>query len=175
MLITIAIVLGILLAAILGYAATRADSFRVQRTARIQAPPEKVFDLIQDFHRWSVWSPWERLDPAMKKTYTGAERGNGAVYQWAGNRKAGEGRMEITDTSQSRRVTIKLDFLKPFEGHNITEFQLEPKGSSTEVTWEMHGPQVYLAKVMSVFVSMDSMVGKDFEAGLAKMKAVAEK
>jgi uncharacterized protein YndB with AHSA1/START domain len=170
----IAIAMGILLAAILGYAATRPDTFRVQRTTRIQAPPEKIFDLIHDFHRWASWSPYEKLDPAMRKTFSGAERGKGAVYQWAGNKKAGEGRMEITDTAPGSKVVIKLDFLKPFEGHNIAEFTLEPDGGSTAVTWALHGPLAYPMKVMCMFMSMDSMVGKDFEAGLANLKSVAE-
>ena len=172
---TIAIAVGVLLAAILGYAATRPDTFRVQRTTRIQAPPEKIFDLIHDFHRWASWSPYEKLDPAMSKTFSGAERGKGAVYQWAGNKKAGEGRMEITDTAPPSKVAIKLDFLKPFEAHNVAEFTLEPVGSSTDVTWALYGPQAYPMKVMCIFMSMDNMVGRDFEAGLANLKAVAER
>jgi uncharacterized protein YndB with AHSA1/START domain len=175
MFITIAIIVGILLAAILGFAATKPGMFRVQRAQRIQAPPERIFELINDFHRWASWSPWEKVDPAMKKTFTGAVSGRGAVYEWAGNRKAGQGRMEITDTSPGSKVTIKLDFLKPFEGHNTAEFTLESKGSSTDVTWAMYGPQAYVAKIMSVFISMDSMIGKDFDSGLSNMKAIAEK
>jgi uncharacterized protein YndB with AHSA1/START domain len=175
MLYTILIVVGILLAAILGFAATKPGAFRVERAKSIQAAPERIFDLINDFHRWDSWSPWEKLDPTMKKTFSGAVSGKGAVYEWAGNSKAGQGRMEITDTSPSSKVTIKLDFIKPFEGHNIAEFTLDAQGGSTNVTWAMFGPQAYMAKVMSVFVSMDSMIGKDFEAGLNNMKAIAEK
>jgi len=175
MLSTIAIGLGILLAAILGFAATKPATFRVERAKSIQAPPDKIFELINDFHRWASWSPYEKLDPAMKKTFTGAPSGKGAVYAWAGNGKAGEGRMEITDTSPSSKVTIKLDFLRPFEGHNIAEFTLEPKGGSTNVTWAIHGPQPYILKVMTTFFSMDNMLGKDFEAGLDNLKAIAEK
>jgi hypothetical protein len=110
----------------------------------------------------------------MKKTYSGAASGKGAVYEWAGNSKAGEGRMEITDTSPRSRVTIKLDFLKPFEGHNTAEFTLEPKGGSINVTWATFGPQPFVLKLMSIFISMDKLLGKEFEAGLANMKAVAE-
>ena len=111
----------------------------------------------------------------MKRTHSGAASGKGAVYEWEGNSKVGKGRMEIVDTSPPSKVTVKLDFLKPFEGHNVAEFTLEPKGDSTNVTWAMHGPAPYISKLMAVFVSMDSMVGKDFEAGLANMKAAAEK
>jgi uncharacterized protein YndB with AHSA1/START domain len=171
---TVAIVIGILLAAILGYAATKPGVFRVQRAKSIQAPPAKIFELINDFHRWVSWSPWEKLDPTMKKTFSGAASGKGAVYAWAGNSKAGEGRMEITDTTPGSKVTIKLDFLKPFEGHNTAEFTLEPKGEFTSVTWAMFGPVPFVMKVMSTFFSMDKMLGRDFEAGLTNMKAIAE-
>jgi uncharacterized protein YndB with AHSA1/START domain len=173
--ITVAIVAGVLLAAILGYAATRPGAFRVQRFKTIQAPPAKIFELIDDFHNWASWSPWEKLDPAMKKTFTGGVRGKGAVYAWAGNNKAGEGRMEITDTSPGSMITIKLDFLKPFEGHNTAEFTLEAQGEFTNVTWAMYGPVPYVMKVMTIFFSMDNLIGKDFEAGLNNMKAIAEK
>ena len=115
------------------------------------------------------------MDPAMKRTYSGAASGKGAVYAWEGNSKVGEGRMEITESSPPSKVTIKLDFVKPIEGHNTAEFALEPKGDSTNVTWSMYGPSAYIAKVIGIFVSMDKMIGKDFEAGLANMKAVAEK
>jgi uncharacterized protein YndB with AHSA1/START domain len=171
---TVAIAAGILLAAILGYAATRPDAFRVQRAKSIQAPPQKVFDLINDFHHWASWSPYEKLDPTMKKTFSGAANGKGAVYAWAGNSKAGEGRMEITDASPGSKVSIKLDFLKPFEGHNTAEFTLESRGEFTNVTWAVFGPVPYVMKVMSMFFSMDKMLGKDFETGLTNMKAIAE-
>ena len=171
--ITIAIV--VLIAAFLGFAATKPDTFRVQRAANIKAPPEKIFSLINDLHSWGSWSPYEKKDPTMKRTHSGAANGKGAVYAWEGNKEIGKGSMEITESSPSSRVTIKLDFVKPFEAHNIVEFTLEPKGDSTNVTWAMHGPNPYLAKVMSIFFSMDRMVGKDFETGLANLKAVAEK
>jgi hypothetical protein len=157
-----------------GHTATKPDSFRVERSTSVQAPPEKLFELIGDFHRWGSWSPWEKLDPAMKKTYSGAASGPGAVYAWAGNGKAGEGRMEIVSAVPYSRIAIKLDFLKPFEGHNTAEFTMDPKAGATKVTWAMYGPQSYMLKVMSLFFSMDAMVGKDFEEGLAKMKAIAE-
>jgi len=110
----------------------------------------------------------------MKRTFAGAESGKGAVYEWAGNSKAGQGRMEITASVPSSKIVIKLDFLKPFEAHNTAEFTLDRQGSATNLTWATFGPQVYMAKVMSVFVSMDNLIGKDFEAGLANMKAIAE-
>ena len=174
MLKTIAIIVVVLIAAILGYAMTMPDNFRVQRTTSIKAPPEKIFPLINDLHRWGSWSPWEKMDPEMKRTYSGSASGKGAAYAWQGNRKVGEGRMEIADTSPPSKVTIKLDFMKPFEAHNTAEFTLEPKGDSTNVTWAMYGPSEYMAKVIGVFVSMDKMIGKDFETGLANLKTVAE-
>src|SRR5258708_36464258 len=170
---TIAIAVVILFAALLGFAATRPDTLRVQRAKSIEAPPEEIFALIHDFHQWGSWSPYEKLDPTMKRTYSGAPGGKGAVYEWAGTSKVGSGRMQITDTFPRSRVTIKLDFLKPFECHNVAEFTLDAYGDSTSVTWAMQGRKRYLAKVMSIFLSMDKLIGKDFEAGLADIKAVA--
>jgi uncharacterized protein YndB with AHSA1/START domain len=172
---TIAIVIGILLAILLAYAATRPNSFRVQRSLEVQAPPERIFALINDFHKWELWSPYEKLDPAMKKTYSGPVSGTGAAYAWSGNSKAGEGRMEILSTVPQWNISIKLDFLKPFEGHNTAEFSMEPRAGATKVTWAMYGPQKFMLKLMSIFLSMDKMVGKDFERGLANIKAVAER
>lgn len=175
MLKTVVIVLVVAVAAILGYAATRPDAFRVERAASIKAPPEKIFPLINDFHKWAGWSPWEKMDPAMKRTHSGAAEGKGAAYAWEGNSKVGEGRMEVLESAPPSRIVIKLDFIKPIEGHNTAEYTLVPKGDTTEVTWAMYGPSPFISKVMQVFVSMDSMIGKDFEAGLASMKALAEK
>ncbi len=172
---TIAIVVVVLIAGVLAFAATRPDAFRVERSVTIKAPPEKIYPYIDDFNRWSVWSPWEKLDPAMKRTFSGAPAGKGAVYAWQGNGKVGEGRMEILESSPSSKLLIKLDFIKPFEGHNTAEYTLVPAGDSTRVTWAMYGPAPYISKLMGVFVSMDSMIGKDFEAGLANLKAAAEK
>ena len=120
-------------------------------------------------------SPWEKRDPNMKRTYSGAERGPGAVYQWDGNSEVGAGRMELTESTPSSHVAVKLDFIKPFEGHDVAEFTLVPAGDSTNVTWRMHGPNRYLGKVMMVFINMDKMLGKDFDQGLAGLKAAAEK
>ena len=172
--IAVVVLLVVPLAAILVFAATKPDTFRVQRAASIQAPPERIFPLINDFHRWGSWSPYEKLDPAMKRTYSGTTNGKGAVYEWDSDGKAGRGRMEITDTSAPSKVAIKLDFFKPFESHNMVEFTIEPKGDSTNVTWAMHGPNLYIGKVMSIFFNMDNMIGKDFETGLANIKALAE-
>ena len=170
----IALVVVVLLAALLVFAATRPDTFRVQRSASIKAPPERIFALINDYSSWGSWSPYEKKDPAMKRTYSGAASGKGAVYEWEGNKDVGQGCMEITDTSSPSKVGIKLDFIKPFEAHNIVEFTLQPVGDSTNVTWAMQGHTPYFAKVIHVFFDMDSMVGKDFEAGLANLKTLAE-
>jgi hypothetical protein len=171
----ILIVIVVALAAILIFAATKPDTFRVERSASIKAPAEKIFPLINDFHTWDAWSPWEKKDPAMKRTHSGSGSGKGAVYEWDGNSDVGKGRMEIVESAPPSKIRIKLDFLKPFEGHNFAEFTLEPKGDSTNVTWVMDGPSPYIAKVIGIFCNMDRMIGKDFEAGLANMKAAAEK
>ena len=169
----IAIAVVVALAALLLFAATRPDTFRVERRVAVQAAAEKIQPLITDFHRWSEWSPWEKLDPAMQRTFGGPASGTGSTYAWKGNKDVGSGRMEIKD-AQPAKVAIQLDFIEPFEGHNTTEFSLAPQGSGTEVTWAMYGPMPYVSKLMGVFMSMDSLIGKDFEKGLAQMKAVAE-
>lgn len=171
----IAVVVVALIAGVLIFAATKPDTFRVQRAASIKAPPEKVFALINDFNRWGAWSPWEKKDPAMKRNFGSATSGKGAVYAWEGNKDVGQGRMEIAQSSPPSKVAIKLDFVKPFEAHNVVEFTLEPNGDGTNVTWAMQGDTPYFAKIIHVFVDMDSMVGKDFETGLANLKAAAEK
>lgn len=173
--IIVVVLLVVLIAAVLIFAASKPDIFRVQRLASIKAPPGKIFALINDFRSWPAWSPYEKKDPAMKKTYSGAASGKGAVYEWEGDKNVGKGRIEIADASPPSKVTLKLDMIKPFAAHNIVEFTLEPIGDSTNVTWAMNGHTPYIAKVMHVFVDMDRMVGKDFEAGLANLKAVAEK
>jgi carbon monoxide dehydrogenase subunit G len=165
------VAIGVLLAV----AATRPNTFRVQRTGRIKAPPDKIYAFIDDFHRWPAWSPYENRDPAMKRSYEGAQSGVGAVYNWNGNKDVGSGRMEILDSKPGSKVTIKLDFLEPFEGHNTAEFTLEPEGDATDVTWSMNGPLAFVPRVMGMFMSMDSMIGKDFEAGLSNLKTQAEK
>ena len=175
MLKTIVIIVVVLIAGVLVLAATRPDTFRVQRSATIKAAPERIFALINDFQRWGAWSPWEHKDPAMKRTFGTATSGRGALYAWEGNKEVGQGRMEIAESVAPSRVAIKLDFLKPFEAHNMVEFVLEPRGETTNVTWSMTGKTPYFAKIVHLFIDMDRMVGKDFEAGLANLKAAAEK
>ena len=174
MLKTIAIAVVVILGGFLIYAATRPDTFRVERTATIKAPPERIFPLINDFQRWGAWSPFEKKDPAMKGTLSGAPSGSGAVYEWDGNKEIGQGRMEIVESVPPSRVTLKLDFTRPFKAHNIVDFTLEPRGDSTQVTWAIHGPSPFTSKVMGVVFNMDKMIGKDFEAGLAALKTVSE-
>ena len=171
----IALVVVAAIAAVLIFAATKPDVFRVQRAASIKAPPDKVFPFINDFKRWEAWSPWEKKDPAMKRSFGATTGGKGATYAWEGNKDVGQGSMEITQSVPSSRIALKLDFVKPFEGHNVVEFTLEPKGDATQVTWTMAGETPYFAKIIHVFIYMDSMVGKDFEAGLANLKSIAEK
>jgi hypothetical protein len=166
--------IAVLVAAVLLYATTKPDVFRVQRATTIKAPPEKIAAVLGDFHASEAWSPWEKMDPAMKRSYSGAAKGKGAVYAWEGNSKVGQGRMEITDATASR-VALDLDFVKPFEAHNKVVFILAPKGDATEVTWAMQGPVPYMAKIVHVFMDMDSMVGGQFETGLANLKTVTEK
>jgi uncharacterized protein YndB with AHSA1/START domain len=175
MLSTIAIVVVIALVVLLGFAATKPNTFQIKRAAVMQASPEKVFALINDFHDWALWSPWEKLDPTMQRTYSGAANGQGTVYAWEGKGKVGAGRMEILEAIAYSSITIKLDFIKPFEGHNTAVFTLEKQADSTKVTWTMSGPQPYMGKLMTVFCNMDSLIGKDFEAGLANIKALIEK
>jgi hypothetical protein len=170
----IVIALIVLIAGILVLAATRPDSLRVERSAQISAPPEKILALVNDFHQWGAWSPYEKLDPAMKRTYAGAAAGTGAVYEWEGNAKAGHGRMQIVDAAPTR-TAIQLDFIKPFEAHNIAAFTAQPQGNTTRITWSMEGPASFTHKVVGLFLNMDKMIGGDFETGLANLKAVAEK
>jgi uncharacterized protein YndB with AHSA1/START domain len=171
----IAVVLAIAIAIILILAATKPDTFSVTRAATIQAPPERLFPLINDFHQWTAWSPWENRDPAMQRSYSGAPSGRGAIYGWEGNKNVGTGRMEILESAQPSKIVIKLDFLKPFEAHNTAEFTILPQGNASSLTWQMRGPAPFMSKVMQVFMSMDKMIGKDFEAGLANLKRLTEK
>jgi uncharacterized protein YndB with AHSA1/START domain len=175
MLKVILIIAVVLVAGVLVYAATKPDTFRVQRSASIKAPPEKIFPLINDYRNWASWSPYEKKDPAMKRTFGATAAGKGATYSWEGNKDVGQGSMEIQESVPPSRVTIKLDFVKPFEAHNTVDFTLQPEGETTKVTWDMQGPAPFLTKVMQVFINMDRMVGGDFETGLSSLKAVAEK
>jgi hypothetical protein len=151
-----------------------ADTFRIARSTTVAAPPERIAPHIQDFHAWEKWSPYEKLDPQMKKTFSGAERGAGASYAWQGNSKAGTGSMTITDATQ-QKISIALHFTKPMRSENTAEFTLEPDGTGTRVTWTMVGPKNVLMKVMGVFMNMDKMIGQAFEEGLGNLKALVEK
>ncbi|HSE58316.1 MAG TPA: SRPBCC family protein [Nitrospiraceae bacterium] len=171
---TIVIIVVVLIVAVLIYAATMPDTFRIQRSATIKAPPQKIFAILNDFHRSESWSPYEKKDPMMKRTFSGAANGKGAVYEFDGNKEVGKGRLTITDTVPPSMITIALDIVEPFAAHNIVEYRLEPLGDATQVTWSMTGQSPYIAKVICLFMDMDRMVGKDFEVGLANLKAVAE-
>ena len=168
-------VVAVGIAGILAFAATKPDTFRVQRTASIKAPPEKIFPLLNDLHNFASWSPYEKKDPAMKRTHSGAPSGKGAVYEWDGDKNVGRGRLAIAESSPPSKVTLDLDMLAPLKAHNIVVFTLEPKGESTTVTWAMNGQIPYIAKIVHVFLNVDKMVGDDFEVGLANLKALAEK
>jgi uncharacterized protein YndB with AHSA1/START domain len=170
----IAAVLVLAIAVILILAATKPDRFSVQRATTVKAPAEKIFPLINDFRRWGSWSPYEHKDPVMKRSFSGAASGKGAVYAWDGNKNVGSGRMEILDATAPAKIVIKLDFFTPFEGHNTAEFTMLPQGDGTNLTWLMHGPAPFMAKIMHVFMNIDRMVGKDFEIGLANLKRLTE-
>jgi uncharacterized protein YndB with AHSA1/START domain len=171
----IAVVLAVAIAVVLILAATKPDAFRIERSATINAPPDKIFAVLSDFHQWGGWSPWEHRDPALKRTFSGTERGKGAIYAWEGNKQVGSGRMEILEANAPSKLLIKLDFFKPFEAHNTAEFTMLPQGNATSVNWLMRGPAPFMSKVMQVFMSFDKMVGKDFETGLANLKQLTEK
>lgn len=171
----IAVIVAIAIAGVLVFAATKPDTLRVQRTIAINALPQQIFPLIADFHQWRNWSPYEQKDPAMKRSYDGAERGKGAIYAWDGDKNVGSGRMEILEAAEPQKIVIKLDFFTPFEGHNTAEFTMLPQGDGTHVTWLMHGPARFVTKLMQVFINLDHMIGKDFEAGLANLKRINEK
>lgn len=151
------------------------DTYTVERSAAIDAPPARIYDQIADFHNWTNWSPWEALDPALERTYSGAEVGAGAAYGWSGNRKAGQGRMEITQATAPSRVQIDLVFEKPWKARNDTVFTIESEGSGSRVTWSMTGRKTLTTKVMGIFKSIDRLIGPDFEKGLAQLKAATEK
>jgi len=173
MLVLVAI-LVLALAALLVFASTKPAVFSVRRGTVIRATPERVFGYVNDFRRWPEWSPWETRDPAMQRNLGGASSGAGAIYEWNGNKDVGQGRMEIVESTPSSRIAISLHFIKPFEANNMATFTFAADGDTTVVDWVMHGPNRFASKVMQVFMDMDRMIGKDFEAGLAKLKAAAE-
>jgi uncharacterized protein YndB with AHSA1/START domain len=169
------LVVALLIIALLAYASTQPDRFRVERSITIAAPSEKVFPLVNDFHQWEAWSPWEKMDPALKRSYSGPPSGKGAGYAWTGNKDVGQGSMKIIESTPSSKVVLSLHFLKPFEARNTVEFVLLPQASGTLVTQAMYGPSPFISKVMGLVFSMDKMVGSKYEEGLASIKAMAEK
>jgi hypothetical protein len=169
----IAIAVLVVVALLLVVVATRPSHFHVERSASIAAPAEVVFPFINDFHRWPTWSPWEKLDPGMKRDYSGAPAGTGAAYDWAGNDDVGVGSMRITDSQAPARVAIALEFKQPWQASNTTLFSVAPEGNGARVTWGMDGENNFMLKAASLFMDMDEVVGKDFEAGLANLQRAA--
>ena len=167
----VVLVVGVVLAV----AATRPNDFRVQRSASIKAPPEKIFPHINDLHAFNTWNPFNKKDPNIKGSYSGAASGPGSAYAFEGNKDVGRGRIEITDSRPASEVRMNLHILAPMEGRNVVEFTLHPKGDSTSITWAIQGPMPYLSKVFSLFCDMDAMIGKEFENGLADLKTIVER
>lgn len=172
---TMALLAVVAIAALLIVAATRPDTFAVERSTTIAAPAEKLFPLINDLRQFNTWNPYALKDPAMKAEYSGPATGPGATYDFQGNKDVGKGRIAITGATEPSLVTMQLDMWEPFEGHNEVNFSLAPDGAGTRVTWAMHGPSAFITKLMGLIFNMDQMIGKDFEAGLAKLKHLAEK
>ena len=174
MLLKILIGVAVLVVGFVVVVALQPSDFRVTRTATIAAPPTAVFAQVNDFHNWMAWSPWEKLDPALKRSYEGAPAGTGAMYAWAGNHQVGEGRMTVTESRPSELIRIKLEFVRPFAGTSTAAFTFRPEGERTAVTWSLEGRNSFPAKAMGLVMNMDRMIGDDFEKGLAQMKAIAE-
>jgi hypothetical protein len=171
MLIEIAVAVIVILAVLAVVIATRPAEFRISRSRLVAAPPSVVHAYVNDFHKWPEWSPWEKLDPGMKKEISGAPNGPGATYHWSGNSKVGEGRMTITDSRAPQGVTLRLEFIKPWTATNTTQFDFAPSGSGTNVTWTMSGHNNFMAKAFGLFMNMEKFVGPDFERGLAGLDA----
>lgn len=172
---TVVVMIIIIVIAFIVYVSMRPGTFPIARSVTIKAPQEKVFGLINDFHQWEGWSPWEKVDPNVKRTYNNVANGKGAVYEWEGDKNVGQGRMEITDSLISSKIVIKLDFLKPFEGHNTVEFLLTPQGEDTIVTQTMQGENNFMSKLMGIVFNPEKMIGDKYEEGLSSLKAIAEK
>ena len=171
----IVVVIVVVLAAIAVFIAMRPAGFKVERSTKIQAAADPIFRLVNDFHEWPAWSPWEKMDPTMQRTYEGANSGTNAGYSWAGNNKVGSGRMTIKDSVPPERVGIKLEFFRPMRATSDTTFTFVQQPDGTEVTWKMDGHNGFVAKAFHLFMDMDKLVGKDFERGLDNLKGVAEK
>jgi hypothetical protein len=159
--------------ALLVFVQMRPDRFHVERSTTINAASTAIVPHINDFHRWTAWSPFEKIDPQLQRSYDGPPSGVGAGYQWTGNNKIGEGSMKITESTPSK-VGIDLEFVKPFKASNVATFTLAPAGSGTRVTWAMDGQNSFVSEAMGLFMSMDDMVGTEFEKGLASLKGIAE-
>ena len=166
--------LAAIIAAFLAIVAVQPANFRITRAVTITAPPETVFAQVNDFHKWEAWSPWAKIDPAMKTTYSGSATGAGSVYTWIGNNDVGEGKMAITASHPSEHIAIDLEFIKPFAAKNVTELVFKPDGDKTNVTWSMTGKNNFMMKGFGLLMNMDKLVGDDFEKGLAQMKTVVE-
>jgi hypothetical protein len=171
MLVEIVVALIVIVAVLVGFIATRPDEFRISRSRVVAVPPDVVHGYVNDFHKWPEWSPWEKVDLGMKREISGPPAGQGATYYWSGNRKAGEGRMTITDSRAPQSVTIRLEFIKPWKATNTTQFDFAPSGSGTNVTWTMSGHNNLMAKAFHLFMNMEDLVGPDFEKGLASLDA----
>jgi len=171
----IGIALAVTVGVVLAVAATRPNDFRVQRSASIKAPAEKIFPHINDLHAFNTWNPFNKKDPNVKGSYSGAVSGAGAAYAFEGNSEVGRGRIEITDSRPASEVRMSLHMLAPMEGRNVVEFTLRPREDSTSVTWAIQGPMPYISKVLSLFCDMDAMIGKEFENGLAELKTIVER
>lgn len=171
----VAVVIAIVVAGIVAYAATRPDTFEVSRSLAIKASPEKLFPMIDDLRTFNSWNPFAQQDPQAKVAYRGPAAGKGAAYAWDGNSNAGKGSVEITESSPASKVVMRLDMERPLEAHNRVELTLVPRGDETTVTWAMRGPQPLLGKIVSVFIDLDKMVGGQFEKGVATLKAAAER
>lgn len=167
--------IGLLICLLVILIASRPNDFRITRSATMAAPASKVFEQVNDFHKWDDWSPWAKLDPDCKNNFEGAPAGVGAGFSWDGNNKVGAGRMTITESRPSDLIRIKLDFLRPFKSTNIAEYTFQPEGQQTRMTWTMIGNANFMTKAFSMFCNMDKMIGKDFEKGLAGIKAIVEK
>jgi hypothetical protein len=170
----VVLVLGLILLALVAFIQSRPATFHVERSTQVSASPATVFAHVNDLHRWETWSPWQKLDPAMKETFDGPDAGVGAGYHWAGNKDIGEGRMTITESTPGEKVGIRLEFIRPFASTNATSFSFVPAEGGTRVTWVMDGPNNFMSKAMGLVKTMDAMIGPDFERGLASLKSVAE-
>ena len=168
------VVIGLVVVIFCVVVALQPSHYHIERAATVNAPAAIVFNQVNDFHKWDAWSPWAKLDSNMKQSYEGAPAGTGAMYSWTGNNQVGQGRMTITDSKPSELVKIKLEFIKPWTATNLTDFIFAPQGNQTSVKWTMDGDNTFMGKAFGLFMSMDKMVGGDFEKGLAQMKAVAE-